>query len=121
MNIITVAGIIGKDSETRHTPAGEPVCNFSIADSQGKDKDPIWWSCALFGKRAESLGKYLVKGTSITVAGMLTQNKYTDKNGIDRVGFNLRVSEVALQGGRKEDKPQGQTKQSAEFDQEIPF
>ena len=121
MNVITVAGIIGKDAEVRHTPGGDAVCNFTIADSQGKDKDPIWWNCALFGKRAESLSKYLVKGTLLTVAGILTNNKYTDKNGVERVGFNLRVNEVALQGGRKDDKPQGQQKQSAEFDQDIPF
>lgn len=122
MNSITVAGIIGKDAEVRHTPGGDAVCNFTIADSQGKDKDPIWWNCSLFGKRVYTLSKYLIKGQSITVNGNISQNKYTYKNGIERIGFNLRVGEVALQGSRKEsDKPQSQPKQSAEFDSDIPF
>ena len=122
MNSITVAGLIGKDAEIRYTPGGDAVCNFTIADSQGKDKDPIWWNCSLFGKRVDTLSKYLIKGQSITVNGNISQNKYTDKNGIERIGFNLRVGEVALQGSRKEsDKTQSQPKQSAEFDSDIPF
>lgn len=125
MNSITVAGIIGKDAEVRHTPGGDAVCNFTIADSQGKDKEPIWWNCALFGKRADSLSKYLVKGTLLTVAGILTNNKYTDKNGVERVGFNLRVNEVALQGGKrdseqKQEKPKS-SKGFDDMDDDIPF
>jgi len=116
MNQITVAGIIGKDSETRYTPGGDPVANFSIADSQGKDKDTIWWNCSIFGKRAETLGKYLTKGAKVTVIGGLTQSKYTDKNGAEKISLNLRVSELALQGKKEEHKEEHKEEQN-----DIPF
>lgn len=106
MNSLTVAGQLGKDAELRHLPNGDPVANFSIADSQGKDKDAIWWNCQLFGKRAESLSQYLVKGQAVTITGSVSQRKYTDKNGQERISTDVRVNEVALQGGKREAAPQ---------------
>lgn len=108
MNSITVAGQLGKDAKVRFLPNGDPVANFSIADSQGKDKDAIWWNCQLFGKRAESLSQYLVKGQAVTISGTISQRKYTDKNGQEKISTDVRVNEVALQGGKREEAPQRQ-------------
>lgn len=108
MNSITVAGQLGKDAEVRFLQNGDPVANFSIADSQGKDKDAIWWNCQLFGKRAESLSQYLVKGQAVTISGTISQRKYTDKNGQEKISTDVRVNEVALQGGKREEVPQRQ-------------
>lgn len=102
MNSITVAGQLGRDAETRYMPNGDPVLSFSVADSQGKEKPTIWWNCQLFGKRAESLAQYLTKGQSVTVSGVVTQREYTDKDGTPRKSMDVRVGDVALQGGRKE-------------------
>lgn len=102
MNSITVAGSLGRDSELRFLNDGTPVLSFSVADSQGKDKPTIWWSCALFGKRAESLQQYLTKGQAVTVAGNVTEREYTDKNGEKRKAMDVRVNDVALQGGARE-------------------
>lgn len=127
MNSITVAGQLGKDAEVRYLPAGDPVANFSIADSQGKDKDAIWWNCQLFGKRAETLAQYLVKGQAVTITGSVSQRKYTDKNGQERISTDVRVNDVALQGGRKDAQQAKQEKQSnpGRFenigDDDIPF
>ena len=57
MNVITIAGNLGKDSESRFLPNGDAVTSFSVADSQGKDKPSIWWNCSLFGKRGEALAR----------------------------------------------------------------
>lgn len=102
MNSITVAGQLGRDAEVRYLPNGDAVANFSVADSQGKDKPTIWWNCQLFGKRAESLSQYLMKGQSVTVSGNITQRTY-QKDGVDKTAMEIRVSDVALQGGRKDD------------------
>lgn len=121
MNSITIAGVLGRDAEVRHLPNGDPVANFSIADSQGKDKDAIWWNCQLFGKRAESLSQYLVKGQAVTISGNIGQRKYIDKNGQERLSTDVRVGEVALQGGKRE--TQRQEKPSSGFDDmaDVPF
>lgn len=105
MNNITLAGTLGRDAEIRAMPNGDPVASFSLADSQGKDKPTIWWTCQLFGKRAESLAPYLVKGQAITVSGNVTERDWTDKNGQNRKSMDIRVADVALQGGRKDSAP----------------
>lgn len=102
MNIITIAGTIGKDAEMRNLPDGTPVASFSVADSQGRDKPTIWWHCAIFGKRAESLQQYLTKGGKVTVAGTITEREWTDKDGQKRTSQDVRVNEIALQGGGQE-------------------
>jgi single-strand DNA-binding protein len=110
MNSISISGNLGKDAETRFLPNGDPVCNFSVADSQGKDKQSIWWNCALFGKRAESLAPYLTKGQTVTVIGSVTEREWTDKDGGKRKQFDVRVSDLALQGGRRDEQPRTQTR-----------
>lgn len=99
MNSITIAGHIGRDAEMRHLANGDHVLSFSVADSQGRDKSTIWWRCSLFGKRAESLEQYLTKGQSVTVTGNMTEREYADKDGQPRKSQDIRVNDVALQGG----------------------
>lgn len=102
MNHITIAGSLGQDAKVGYLNSGDPVCSFSVADSQGRDKPTIWWNCSLFGKRAESLSQYLTKGQSVTVTGTITEREYTDKSGNHRKAMDVRVSDIALQGGRRE-------------------
>lgn len=104
MNSITICGALGKDSELRSVPTGERVLNFSVADSQGRDKPTIFWGCQLWGKRADSLKQYLVKGQQVTVVGSVSERDWTDKDGQKRKSFEVRVNEVALQG-----RPQGES------------
>lgn len=101
MNSITIAGSLGKDAEIRYLPNGDPVAAFSVADGQGNGKPTIWWSCSLFGKRAESLAPYLLKGQAVTVTGNVTEREY-EKDGQKRKAMDVRVSDVALQGGKRE-------------------
>lgn len=113
MNIITVAGSLGKDAEVKYLPNGDAICNFSVADSQGRDKPTIWWNCGLYGKRAESLSQYLVKGQAVTVVGSVSEREWTDKEGNKRKSMDVRVNDVALQGGRKDAEPQQERQRPA--------
>lgn len=106
MNSITVAGTIGKDAEVKYLANGDAICNFSVADSMGRDKGTIWWNCGLYGKRAESLSQYLLKGQAVTVTGSVSEREWTDKEGNKRKSMDVRVNDVALQGGRKDAEPQ---------------
>ena len=106
MNSINIAGQLGRDAEQRFLPNGDAVASFSVADSQGKDKPTIWWNCSIFGKRAEALTQYLTKGQAVTVVGNVTQREYTDKDGNKRTSMDVRVNDIALQGGKREAEPQ---------------
>jgi len=105
MNIVCIAGQLGKDMELRYLNNAEStaVGNFSVADDQGRDKPTIWWNCQLFGKRAESLAQYLVKGQKVTVTGQLTEREYTDRDGAKKVAREIRVQDVALQGSQRQE------------------
>lgn len=131
MNQITVAGTLGRDAEVRYLNNGDAVCNFSVADSQGREKPTIWWSCTLYGKRAESLSQYLSKGQQVTVVGHITEREFTDKNGNHRKAMDVRVNEIALQGSRQQQEAPAERPQPAkaqesqqsidDMDDDIPF
>lgn len=132
MNSITITGNITRDAEVRHIPSGDAVASFSVADNQGKDKQAIFWNCSLFGKRAESLAQYLTKGQAVTVVGTISEREFTDKNtGQPRKAMDVRVNDVALQGGKRDEAapaPQRQARQQpapqpamGDFDEDIPF
>ncbi len=142
MNFITVTGNLGKDSEKRTLTDGTSVLSFSVADSQGKDKPAIWWDASLFGKRADVLAQYLRKGQQVTVVGQVIEREYTTKDGVTKKAFSVRVQDVALQGGKRDDDGGGtsyalqsqpsaspQTAQAtrtstaafSDLDEEIPF
>lgn len=104
MNSLTITGNLGKDAEMRSLNDGTPVLSFSVADSQGRDKPTIWWNCALYGKRAASLQQYLTKGQQVTVIGAVTEREWTDRDGAKRKSMDVRVSDLALQGGKREDR-----------------
>jgi single-strand DNA-binding protein len=132
MNSITLTGNITKDCELRAMSSGDSVASFSVADNQGKDKPAIFWNCSLFGKRADALSQYLVRGQAITVVGNVSEREFTDKDGLKRKVLDVRVSDVALQGGskqgaapapaaRQQSKPAAQQTADEFADSDIPF
>lgn len=63
---------LGRDAELRYTPDNTPVASLSLAFNYGRrgedGKRPTQWvDGALWGKPAESLCEYLVKGTAVAV------------------------------------------------------
>lgn len=104
MNSISVAGRLGKDSELR--VVGEnSVLNFNVGSDVGfgDKKKTLWFSCAVWGKRATSLEQYLKKGQAVTVFGQLSTREYTNKEGANVTSLEVNVNDVVLQGGKKED------------------
>lgn len=99
MQILTIAGRVGKDPELRHTQSGDAVLNFTIAVDNGKDKDgnkrdPSWFDCSLWGKRANSLQPYISKGDALTVTGRPTARAYNEK-----AYLGINVSDLTFMGG----------------------
>ena len=98
MNSISIAGVLGKDPELKQV-GQDQVLSFTVADSQGKEKPTLWWNCQLWGKRATTLQQYMAKGQKVTVSGNVQMREYTDKNGDKKTAMDVRVNDVALQGG----------------------
>lgn len=62
---------LGRDAEVRTTPSGMAVTNLSLAFTYGRKDDTTgkkptqWVDAALWGKRAEQMAPYLLKGTKL--------------------------------------------------------
>lgn len=100
MNIGIFGGRLGRDAEM-HTMrgTGDPVLNFSVAVDIGTRDNPKtqWVECALFGKRAEALQKYLVKGVKVTVTGRVSLEQFTStKDGQTKTSMKLSVNEIDM-------------------------
>jgi single-strand DNA-binding protein len=104
MNNLTIAGVLGKDPELKQV-GQDQVLSFTVADSQGKEKPTLWWNCQMWGKRATTLQQYMAKGQKVTVSGSIQMREYTDKDGNKKTAMDVRVNDVALQGGGGQQAP----------------
>lgn len=99
---VVAIGNIGRDAEMKFLEDGTPLSAFTVAVNEPKfgNKEPEtkWLRCTIFGKRAEALNQYLLKGTSVYVEGSLTIRKYTGNDGTMNVSTDVRVNEITLLG-----------------------
>ncbi|MFJ3486626.1 single-stranded DNA-binding protein [Pseudomonas sp. NPDC090202] len=70
MPTLTDIGRLGRDAELRYTPSGDAVCNLAIACEYGRKgqdgKRPTQWvDATLWGKQAEAMAPYLLKGQQL--------------------------------------------------------
>lgn len=86
VNKVILVGRLGKDPETRYTPSGQGVCNFSLAtDETFKDRNgerqkrTEWHRIVLWGKLAEISQQYLKKGMLVYIEGRIQSRTWDDK------------------------------------------
>lgn len=84
MQVLTIAGNVGKDAVLRRSQSGDSVLNFSLAVNNGKDKngekrEATWYDVAIWGKRAESLDGRITKGTKLVLTGRPTVRVHEGK------------------------------------------
>jgi single-strand DNA-binding protein len=115
LNMVQLIGNLGKDPELRYTQSGTPVLNFRMATTESyapkdggeRQEKTEWHGVVLWGKRAEALNKFLVKGARIYIAGRLTTRSW-EKDGDTRYTTEVTATKVLLLGGkRKEGAPDG--------------
>lgn len=106
VNKVILVGNLGRDAELRYTPGGAAVAKFSIAttemwnDKSGQRQERTeWHNIDLWGKQAETLSEYLVKGKQVYIEGRLQTDEYTDKEGVKRKSTKVRCDRVVLLGG----------------------
>ncbi len=86
LNKVMLIGNLGRDAETRHTPSGVAVTNFSIAtarrvkDQSGEWRDDTDWHDIVLW-RGENVSPYLLKGTQVYIEGRLQTRSWEDQSG----------------------------------------
>lgn len=96
MNISTFTGNVGNVRSLKSV-GSDSVLSFSVAVKNGfkKDTPAIWKECSIWGKRAESLSKYIEKGTSVTIVATETEDHW-EKDGEKHSRFKYAVVEITL-------------------------
>ena len=115
VNKVIILGNLGADPELRSTQSGQSVCSMRIATSeQWTDRDgnrqerTEWHRVTVWGKLAELCGQYLAKGRQADVEGKLQSREYTDREGINRKGWEIVADRVVfLSGGERTGGGQG--------------
>lgn len=114
VNRVTLIGHLGRDAEMRHTQAGQAVATLNLAtserwkDKSGESKESTeWHRVVLWGKTAESLHEYLVKGKQLYLEGKLQTRQWEDKAGQKRYTTEIRADRVVLLGGASEARNSG--------------
>ena len=93
MNKFIVNGNLTKDAELRYTQNDKAYSKFSIANNEGygDNQKTNFFNCTLWGKSAENLNRFLVKGQKVLITGKIELGKYTDKEGIERTTVDINV------------------------------
>lgn len=81
MNNVALIGRITAKPELNYTQGGMAVTKFTLAVDRGKDKGADFIRVTAFGKRAETICRYMDKGRQIAVQGRINTGSYKDKDG----------------------------------------
>ena len=112
MNSTNHIGRLTADPELRRTNDGTAVCSFTLAVRRPRVKDTsdfiyfVAWRQA-----AEYLSQYGHKGDLVAVSGSLQSRKWTDKNGNNRIAWEITAESIELLSSKKDSQAGGNTTQ----------
>lgn len=107
INSVCLTGNLTRDMELSYTQGGLAVGKFSIAVNRSVKQGDQWvdeasfFECTLFGKVAESLKQYLIKGKQVAVQGTLKQDRW-EKDGQKHSKVSIIVLNLKLLGGKSD-------------------
>jgi single-strand DNA-binding protein len=108
-NIVLLVGNLGADPELRTTQGGTDIATFNLGtsrpkrDSEGKTfkdesgftaKDTEWHRVTCFNGLGKTVSAYANKGMLVSVRGRIHNSKWTDKDGIERYGYEIIADDV---------------------------
>ena len=108
-NIVLLVGNLGADPEGRTTAGGTDIASFNLGtsrvkrDAEGKTfkdasgftaKDTEWHRVTCFNGLGKTVAQYARKGMLVSVRGRIHNSKWTDKDGIERYGYEIIADDV---------------------------
>lgn len=116
LNKVMLIGNLGRDAETRHTPNGTAVVNFSLAttrrfkDQTGEWRDKTEWHNVVLW-RGENVAPYLTRGKKVYVEGRLETRSWEGQDGQRRYRTEVICESFGLMllGGREAQQGGGQS------------
>lgn len=90
LNQVVVSGRLTRDVEIKYLPSGTPVASFGLANNRDRKVNEEWveevsfLDVEQFGARAETVARKLAKGSFVTVAGKVEQQRWENAEGEKR-------------------------------------
>lgn len=108
LNKIAVMGRLTRDPELRHTESGVAVCSFTVAcdrdyKAENAEREADFIDVVAWRSTAEFVSKYFAKGRMAVVEGRLQSRKWTDKNGQNRVAWEIIADNVYFGDSKPKD------------------
>ncbi len=98
MNVVILIGRLTDNPELRHTNNNIAVTRFSIAVDRGyrtgEERQTDFVNIVAWRQTAEFITKYFSKGQRIAVEGSLRMNRYQDKDGNNRITYEVVANNV---------------------------
>jgi len=104
-NKVQLIGHVGNDPEIKTFDGGKKLAKLSIATNESyknekgeKVEETQWHNLVAWGKTADIIEKYVVKGKEIAIEGKLAHRSYEDKNGEKRYVTEVVIDELLMLG-----------------------
>jgi single-strand DNA-binding protein len=139
INKVLISGNLTRDPDLRATASGMPVLGLGVAvndrrknASSGEWEDyPNFIDCTMFGTRAESVSRFLSKGSKVAIEGKLRWSQW-ERDGQKRSKIEVIVDEIEFLSARSESSPAAVHTPAREadippapevtvYDEDIPF
>lgn len=106
--ILSGIGRLGADPKMQFSPQGGAITNFSVATSCGfgDKKETVWISLVAYGKQAEILNQYLVKGNRIEFTAELQKVRTFEKASGTGVGVDAKILTFTFIETSKSNEPE---------------
>lgn len=103
INKIILLGRLAKNPELIFAKGtGTAICKFTIAVNRKFKKDEAdFINCIVFGKQAEAIAQYMLKGSQISLCGHIQTGSYDAQDGTKRYTTDVVVEEFNFVGGSK--------------------
>jgi single-strand DNA-binding protein len=135
INKVLISGNLTRDPELRATASGMPVLGLGVAvndrrknQSTGEWEDyPNFIDCTMFGTRAESVSRFLSKGSKVTIEGKLRWSQW-ERDGQKRSKIEVIIDEIEFLSPRDGSAPAAPREYAIPpapevtvYDEDIPF
>lgn len=118
MNKVVLMGRLTNDPEIRYSQGENAVCiaSFTLAVDRRfkREDDPSadFIRCVAFGKTAELIEKYIMKGKRVCISGRIQTGSYTNRDGVKVYTTDVVIEEFDFADSRTEENSTEKTNKS---------
>ena len=135
-NIVILVGNLGADPELRTANSGTDIASFNVGtsrlkrDSDGKTykdasgftaKDTEWHRITCFNGLGRIVAQHATKGMLVSVRGRIHNSKWTDREGVERYGYEIIADEVQFLGRPRQAASDSNSEPQSDIDEDVPF